>query len=162
MNMMSHGNPLIQLSQLLEDMAECCQPAKSDMKRPPLDRRGRPGVNVEMAFDEDNRKAARYFVTIPARIRIGTQTKQNGQKILAAETINISADGALFDVDCRITEGTCVSVDLNFGRLGQAKESIRRQTVVINIIGRVLRNEPAGLGIAFDSEFRMVNYDKTA
>ena len=149
--MMCDERPLIQLSQLLADTAESGQPATSGM--------------TAMALHE-KRKTARYFVAIPARIRIGTQTKQYGQNILVAETINISAGGALFHtdcrVDCRIPEGTCVSVDLNFDRLGRAKDYVRCQTVVINIIGRVLRNGPAGLSIAFDSEFRMVSYDKTA
>jgi len=101
---------------------------------------------------EERRKLERFKLRLPTILKVESQNGEPNKNIINLKTDNICSGGAFFNTSSPLPEGTKVKLSINLLKL---KTSIEEQPI-IKICGKILRTEPAGMAIGFNSQYKIV------
>ena len=101
---------------------------------------------------EDRRQMRRFTLRLPCLIYDWNDTRDD--LLFEARTVNISTSGAFVETDRRLPVGMPVHVNLLIRRNGSA-EAVDTGGC-ISLSGRVVREDEAGLSVAFSEEYRIM------
>ena len=120
--------------------------------RVPYDKDFERILKAHMMKWKEKRKLERFNLELPAQISL---MHSNLQDKIDVQTSNICSSGAFFKILRPLPVGTAVRVSLYLAlnRFDALKDYCRRSQ--INVTGTVIRCEPSGMSIRFDTEYKM-------
>ena len=100
----------------------------------------------------ERRKYERFSLKLPTRIDLKTPGHEQGT--LECMTSDISAGGAFFCTDKKISEGTRVKLDIVVST--DWLKNLTGAQAHLEVAGTVVRSAPRGVAISFDGEHRFL------
>ena len=102
---------------------------------------------------KERRKLERFDLKMPARIEFIAPSKE--EEILNLFTSDVCSGGAFFHTSHPLSEGTPVQVAivLSLDKLRELKDN--SQQALIKVTGEVLRCEPKGIAVCFNSDYEI-------
>ena len=100
----------------------------------------------------EKRKLERFDLKIPAKIKVVSGREKEEMTLT---TSNICSGGAFFETTQPLPVGTEITLDLELplSRIRTLRH-IKKQ-VSINLTGKVIHTETAGMGVGFDEEYQI-------
>ena len=105
---------------------------------------------------KEQRQLERFDIRVPAKIeKKAIEQAVQEKEAFHFETRDISSGGAYFYTEQPLPKGTEVKVDLflPLDKLRELKEEYCQ--VHINVTGQVLRSEPAGMAVRFNTDWEI-------
>jgi hypothetical protein len=103
---------------------------------------------------QERRAFERFDLSLPATVEAVTD---QGTRLLNLQTRDVCAGGAYIHTDSPLAEGTEVSIDLVLDI--EALKKMTGKHAFVKVSGRVIRSEPGGMAIGFDSNYKIEPID---
>jgi len=103
---------------------------------------------------EERRELERFKLRLPARVEVVSQDPNVSKDILSLETDNICSGGAFFHTLSPLPKGIQVKIDMVLNSIKPTNSKEAGPTVKVG--GNVLRSEPIGMAIQFDTSYKII------
>ena len=102
----------------------------------------------------DRRHIERFKIIVPARLIVFESGKK--KEIFETNTCNISSEGAFFNTEQRLPDGT--QVELGFVLPVSKVKEITGVSSYVKITGKVVRSELDGIAVSFDEHYELMPF----